>query len=231
MSNPAIVLAAQDLHQVFSEGPQTVSVLNGLSLTVQAGERLAIVGRSGAGKTTLLHLLGGLEQPSAGSVTLMGKDFSAVSERERSQLRNKHIGFVYQLHHLLPEFSAQENVALPAMIGGCSSKEATQMADDLLARVGLGARRLHKPSELSGGERQRVALARALVTKPALILADEPTGNLDRDTAESIHALIVELNETLGTSFVIVTHESRLADLAHRRLVMEQGVLREVVTA
>ena len=231
MSNPAIVLAAQDLHQVFSEGPQTVNVLNGLSLTVQAGERLAIVGRSGAGKTTLLHLLGGLEQPSAGSVTLMGKDFSAVSERERSQLRNKHIGFVYQLHHLLPEFSAQENVALPAMIGGYSSKEATQMADDLLARVGLGARRLHKPSELSGGERQRVALARALVTKPALILADEPTGNLDRDTAESIHALIVELNETLGTSFVIVTHESRLADLAHRRLVMEQGVLREVVTA
>ncbi|MDP1539316.1 MAG: ATP-binding cassette domain-containing protein [Moraxellaceae bacterium] len=228
MNSPAIVLAAQGLHQVFSEGPQTVSVLNGLSLSVRAGERLAIVGRSGAGKTTLLHLLGGLEQPSAGSVTLMGKDFSAVSERERSQLRNQHIGFVYQLHHLLPEFSAQENVALPAMIGGHSSKDAIQMADDLLARVGLGARRLHKPSELSGGERQRVALARALVTKPALILADEPTGNLDRDTAESIHALIVELNETLGTSFVIVTHESRLADLAHRRLVMEQGVLNEV---
>lgn len=225
MNDFGVVLQAQDLHQVFQEGPQPVAVLSGLNLTVSAGERVAILGRSGAGKTTLLHLLGGLEQPSGGRVTLMGQDFSAMDERTRSRLRNRHIGFVYQLHHLLPEFTAQENVALPAVIGGLSPREATRQADDLLARVGLGARRLHKPAELSGGERQRVALARALATRPALVLADEPTGNLDRDTAESIHALIVELNEQVGTSFVIVTHESRLAELAHRRLVLDQGVL------
>ena len=192
------------------------------------GERVAIVGRSGSGKTTLLHLLGGLELPSSGRVELMGNDLASMSEAERSKLRNQHIGFVYQLHHLLPEFTALENVSLPAVIGGMSPKLARKKAHELLTRVGLSERVEHKPSELSGGERQRVALARALVCDPALVLADEPTGNLDRDTAESIHQLIVELNETLGISFIIVTHEERLASLAHRRLSMSSGSLVEL---
>lgn len=219
------VLEALDLRQTFSEGPQAVTVLRGISFSVARGERIAIIGRSGSGKTTLLHLLGGLEQPSEGRVRLLGQDLSGARETERSRLRNRHMGFVYQLHHLLPEFTALENVSMPVVIGGGSVAEAEQAATALLERVGLGQRLHHKPAELSGGERQRVALARALVTRPAVVLADEPTGNLDRDTAESIHQLIVELNESLGTSFVIVTHEDRLAALAHRRLRMEQGLL------
>lgn len=221
------VLEALDLRQTFSEGPQAVTVLRGITFSVARGERIAIVGRSGSGKTTLLHLLGGLEQPSEGRVRLLGQDLSGARETDRSRLRNRHMGFVYQLHHLLPEFTALENVAMPVVIGGGSVAEAEQAATALLERVGLGQRLHHKPAELSGGERQRVALARALVTQPAVVLADEPTGNLDRDTAESIHQLIVELNESLGTSFVIVTHEDRLAALAHRRLRMEQGLLAE----
>ncbi|PQA36439.1 lipoprotein-releasing ABC transporter ATP-binding protein LolD [Amnimonas aquatica] len=221
------VLEALDLRQTFSEGPQAVTVLRGISFSVARGERIAIIGRSGSGKTTLLHLLGGLEQPSEGRVRLLGQDLSGARETDRSRLRNRHMGFVYQLHHLLPEFTALENVAMPVVIGGGSVAEAEQAATALLERVGLGQRLHHKPAELSGGERQRVALARALVTRPAVVLADEPTGNLDRDTAESIHQLIVELNESLGTSFVIVTHEDRLAALAHRRLRMEQGLLAE----
>lgn len=223
-----IVLATHDLGQQFSEGPQAITVLKDVSFQVMRGERVAIVGRSGSGKTTLLHLLGGLELPSNGRVELMGNDLASMSEAERSKLRNQHIGFVYQLHHLLPEFTAMENVSLPAVIGGMSPKLARQKAHELLARVGLSERVEHKPSELSGGERQRVALARALVCDPALVLADEPTGNLDRDTAESIHQLIVELNETLGISFIIVTHEERLASLAHRRLSMSSGSLVEL---
>ena len=223
-----IVLATHALGQQFSEGPQAITVLQDVSFQVMRGERVAIVGRSGSGKTTLLHLLGGLELPSSGRVELMGNDLASMSEAERSKLRNQHIGFVYQLHHLLPEFTALENVSLPAVIGGMSPKLAREKARELLARVGLSERVEHKPSELSGGERQRVALARALVCDPALVLADEPTGNLDRDTAESIHQLIVELNETLGISFIIVTHEERLASLAHRRLSMSSGSLVEL---
>ncbi len=222
-----VVLHADNLQQTFSEGPQAVQVLKGVTLSINRGERVAIVGRSGSGKTTLLHLLGGLEKPSSGRVQLLQHDFSAAGEAERSRLRNRHMGFVYQLHHLLPEFTALENVSLPVILGGGSIAAAEQAATELLQRVGLGERMQHKPSELSGGERQRVALARALVTRPAVVLADEPTGNLDRDTAESIHQLIVELNESLGISFVIVTHEERLASLAHRRLRMERGVLTE----
>lgn len=219
------VLEAINLQQTFDQGPQSVQVLKGVSFSVARGERVAIVGRSGSGKTTLLHLLGGLEKPTSGQVLLRGEDISEASESRRSLLRNRHIGFVYQLHHLLPEFSALENVALPAILGGDSIRVAQEKARDLLARVGLSARIAHTPGELSGGERQRVALARALVTAPAVVLADEPTGNLDRDTAEAIHQLIVELNESLGISFVIVTHEQRLASLAHRQLLMEQGLL------
>lgn len=223
-----IVLATHELGQQFSEGPQALTVLSDVSFQVMRGERVAIVGRSGSGKTTLLHLLGGLELPSSGRVELMGHDLASLSEAARSKLRNQHIGFVYQLHHLLPEFTALENVSLPAVIGGMSPILARKKAHELLTRVGLSERVEHKPSELSGGERQRVALARALVCDPALVLADEPTGNLDRDTAESIHQLIVELNESLGISFIIVTHEERLASLAHRRLSMSSGSLVEV---
>ncbi len=221
-----VVMQATDIHHTFQEGPQSVSVLRGLSFTVRAGERVAVVGRSGAGKTTLLHILGGLEQPSRGQVLLAGQAFSAANEATRSRLRNRHLGFVYQLHHLLMELTARENVALPLLLGGARPSEALQRADALLAQVGLGARVAHKPAELSGGERQRVALARALANRPALVLADEPTGNLDRETAESIHALIVSLNEQEGTSFVLVTHESPLAALAHRKLVLDNGLWR-----
>lgn len=223
--NNDCVLSADNLRQHFREGQQAIDVLNGVSLQIVRGECVAIVGRSGSGKTTLLHLLGGLEQPSSGSVHLLGQPFSQASEAQRSQWRNRHVGFVYQLHHLLPEFSARENVALPCVIGGLSVREAQRRADDLLARVGLSGRGSHTPAELSGGERQRVALARALATQPAVVLADEPTGNLDRDTAEQIHELILTLNKELKTSFVIVTHEERLAALMDRRLRLEQGAL------
>ena len=228
MSEREIVLRAEGLRQVFSEGPQPVTVLDGVSLAIAQGERVAIVGRSGSGKSTLMHLLGGLEQPTAGQLVLCGQDLTRAGERERSRLRNRHLGFVYQMHHLLPEFSALENVTLPAVLGGIDIAEAEARAQALLAQVGLAARVGHRSSELSGGERQRVALARALVTRPAVVLADEPTGNLDRDTAERIHHLMVELNESLGTSFVIVTHEERLAALAHRCLRMESGRLAEL---
>ena len=223
--NNSSVLQAENLKQRFREGQQAIDVLRGVSFQIELGECVAVVGRSGSGKTTLLHLLGGLEQPAEGSVHLLGQAFSHANEAQRSQLRNRHVGFVYQLHHLLPEFTARENVALPCIIGGLSVREAQQRADDLLARVGLADRGSHTPAELSGGERQRVALARALVTQPAVVLADEPTGNLDRATAEQIHELILTLNKDLKTSFVIVTHEERLAALMDRRLRLEQGLL------
>lgn len=219
------VLRAVNLVKRYTEGGATIEVLRDVSLHVAAGERVAIVGASGSGKSTLLHLLGLLDTPSSGHVEVDGKRVDGLGERDRSRLRNQRLGFVYQFHHLLPEFSAVDNVAMPLIVRREKRTVAREHAREMLAQVGLDHRMEHHPGQLSGGERQRVALARALVTRPGCVLADEPTGNLDRYTAESMFELLLKVNEQLGTALAIVTHDPALAALAHRRLYIEKGQL------
>jgi len=218
------ILKATNINKIYDEGAVSTQVLTGLDLTVTAGERIAIVGTSGSGKSTLLHLLGGLDTPTSGEVWLHGQLLNSMNETERGAMRNKHLGFIYQFHHLLAEFTAIENVAMPLLMRPeVSTAEARQQAIDILNSVGLEHRLAHRPGELSGGERQRVAIARALVTKPSLILADEPTGNLDYDNAQSVFGLLSELQSTMQTALLMVTHDRNLAALADRQLLLRNG--------
>ncbi|RBW45042.1 lipoprotein-releasing ABC transporter ATP-binding protein LolD [Psychromonas sp. B3M02] len=225
MSNSIVV--CQDLSKVYQEGRLATSVLQGINLAVEPGELLAIVGTSGSGKSTLLHLLGALDAPSTGEVIFNGKNIHKLSAKQQAKWRNQELGFVYQFHHLLSEFTALENVAMPLLIAGEPIKVAQQKALELLTRVGLSERVAHRPSELSGGERQRVAIARALINKPSLVLADEPTGNLDAKSAESVYQLLKELNAELGTAFIVVTHDQQLANKLDRQLYMSNGILQD----
>ncbi|MGJ7550243.1 lipoprotein-releasing ABC transporter ATP-binding protein LolD [Pseudomonas alloputida] len=224
MSDKA-VLSCRNLGKSYDEGPESVQVLSGLNLELHAGERVAIVGSSGSGKSTLLNLLGGLDRPTQGSVWLAGEELSALGERARGLLRNRELGFVYQFHHLLPEFTAMENVCMPLLIGRTAIPEARERAEALLKRVGLGHRLHHKPAELSGGERQRVAIARALVNRPGLVMLDEPTGNLDHHTAQGIQELMQELSSASRTAFLVVTHDLNLARQMDRVLKLDDGRL------
>lgn len=223
MGEPIVV--ADNVSKTFKEGPLSVEVLKGVNFQVAQGELVSIVGASGSGKTTLLHILGGLAAPTSGTVLIDQQDVNRLSQRARGDLRNHYLGFVYQFHHLLAEFSAQENVAMPLLIRRMDPKDAMQQAAEILERVGLGERLRHKPAELSGGERQRAALARALVARPRCVMADEPTGNLDSTTAASIHELLVDLNEEFGTSLIVVTHDMKLAEHMGRIVTIEDGCI------
>ena len=219
------VLACRQLEKTFGEGEVALTILHDIDFTVNAGERIAIMGTSGSGKSTLLHLLGGLDEPTSGDVSITGQSLASLSSVQLGRLRNRTLGFVYQFHHLLPEFTATENVAMPLLVRGVRPAQAREQAESLLARVGLSARLSHKPGEMSGGERQRAAIARALVTKPACVLADEPTGNLDRHNAEQVYELMLELNQELGTSLLVATHDPLIAEHMDRVVKLEDGRL------
>lgn len=223
------ILVCQNLSKAYRDFGEGVRVLNGIDLTIRNGEQLSIIGASGSGKSTLLHLLGGLDRPSAGTVLMDGKNVNRLSATEAGRLRNKTLGFVYQFHHLLPEFTAMENVAMPLLVGGVALREAKQQAEDLLEKIGLKDRMQHKPSELSGGERQRIAIARALVGRPACILADEPTGNLDNRNAAQVFDLFLELNQEMGLAFIVVTHDHNIAKRISKVVELRDGTIHPVI--